>query len=299
VSAGGEAWPTVIIGGAPRAGTSSLYDLLQRTGAFGRRARKEPFLLNDADFWIQGVTPSYREVGDACYDRAGFRRGERFIDASSTYLYQQTAPAACARWLAAHPDSPLLVVFCLREPAERLYSNFRYFRDVLTRIPADVGFPAYVDALLGLGWSSGNQQVDLALAHGDYPAYLPRWEEAVGTRRLLVVRSESLAADPGRVVADIGRHVGAALEAAGGGRSNAAYRPRFPFLHALARSLGRAVPHGALRERLKSAYVNAAADPQEERASQEDRAALERVRDYYRARHAGFERAGLDWYATA
>ncbi len=28
MSAGGRAWPAVIIGGAPRAGTSSLYDLL-------------------------------------------------------------------------------------------------------------------------------------------------------------------------------------------------------------------------------------------------------------------------------
>ncbi len=299
MSAGGSAWPTVIIGGAPRAGTSSLYDLLQRTGAFGRRSRKEPFLLNDADFWIQGATPSYRDLGDACYDHAGFHRTDRFIDASSTYLYQKTAPAACARWLAAHPDSPLLVVFCLREPAERLYSNFRYFRDVLTRIPADVTFPDYADALLDRGWSSGNQQVDLALAHGDYPAWLPRWEDAVGKRRLLLVRTEALAEDPGRVVADIGRHIGAALTVEGGGRSNAAYRPRFPFLHALARRIGQAMPHGTLRERLKSAYVGVAASPDEDRASPEDRDALARIRDYYRARRAQFDAAGLDWFAPA
>jgi hypothetical protein len=288
----------VIIGGAPRAGTSSLYDLLHRTGAFGRRARKEPFLLNDADFWIQGVTPSYREVGDACYDRAGFRREDRFIDASSTYLYQETAPAACARRLAAHPGSSLLIVFCLREPAERLYSNFRYFRDVLTRIPAEVTFPDYVDALLGRGWSSGNQQVDLALAHGEYPAYLRRWEDAVGARRLLLVRSEAMAADPRRVVADIGRHIGTVLEAEGGSLSNAAYRPRFARLHALARSIGDALPHGALRERLKSAYVRAAAEA-DDRAGSADLTALERVRDYYRARHLQFAAAGLDWYAQA
>lgn len=295
----GSAWPTVIIGGAPRAGTSSLYDLLQRTGAFGRRSRKEPFLLNDADFWIQGVTPSWREVGDACYDHAGFRRDDRFIDASSTYLYQQTAPAACARWLAAHPASPLLVVFCLREPADRLYSNFRYFRDVLLRIPAEVGFPAYADALLGRGWSSGNQQVDLALAHGEYPGHLRRWEQAVGPRRVLVVRTEAIAGDPGRVVADIGRHIGVALQADGGGRSNAAYRPRFPMLHALARKLGGVLPHGALRERLKSAYVRVASGADDEGVTSEDQRAIERVRDYYRARRAEFAAAGLDWYAAA
>jgi len=299
MNASGSAWPTVIIGGAPRAGTSSLYDLLQRTGAFGRRSRKEPFLLNDADFWIQGVTPSYLEVGEACYERAGYRRDERFIDASSTYLYQDTAPAACARRLAAHPGSPLLVVFCLREPAERLYSNFRYFRDVLLRIPPEVTFPAYVDALLGGGWASGNQQVDHALAHGDYPAWLRRWEEAVGSRRILVVRTEDIARDPRRVVADIGRHVGAVLEAEGGGRSNAAYRPRSAFLHAIARRIGNALPHGALRERLKSAYVRAAAEPDEGLATAADQDALERVRDHYRSRHAAFAAAGLDWYAPA
>jgi hypothetical protein len=294
----GQAWPTVIIGGAPRAGTSSLYDLLQRTGAFGRRSRKEPFLLNDAEFWIQGVTPSYREVGDACYERAGFRRGEVFIDASSTYLYQETAPLACARWISAHQDSRMLVVFCLREPAERLYSNFRYFRDVLRCIPADVTFPAYADALLGRGWSSGNQQVDQALAHGDYPAWLPRWEQAVGARRMLLVRTEAIAKDARRVVADIGRHIGVPLETEGGGRSNAAYRPRFARLHALARGIGGAIPHGALRERLKSAYVRANALPDEEQVALEDRDAIERVRGYYRARQAGFAAAGLDWYAT-
>ncbi len=296
---GGAAWPTVIIGGAPRAGTSSLHDLLQGTGAFGRRSRKEPFLLNDADFWIQGVTPPYREIGDACYDRAGFRREDRFIDASSTYLYQETAPAACAQWLTVHPASPLLVVFCLREPADRLYSNFRYFRDVLLRIPADVTFAAYADALLGRGWSSGNQQVDLALAHGEYPGHLRRWEQAVGKRRVLIVRTEAIAGDPHRVVADIGRHIGVALEAGGGGRSNAAYRPRFPMLHALARKLGDALPHGDLRERLKAAYVRAASGPDEEAVSPEDRAALERVRDHYRTRRAEFAAAGLDWYSPA
>lgn len=297
MSTGVHAWPTVIIGGAPRAGTSSLYDLLQRSGAFGRRSRKEPFLLNDADFWIQGVTPSWLEVGDACYERAGFRRGDRFIDASSTYLYQETAPTACARRLASHPGSPLLVVFCLREPADRLYSNFRYFRDVLQRIPAEVTFPAYADALLSSGWSSGNQQVDLALAHGDYPRWLRRWEEAVGARRMLLVRTEAIAQDPDRIVADIGRHIGAVLGVEGGSRSNAAYRPRFPLLHALARRIGHALPHGALRERLKSAYVSAAGEPDEERVSPGDQEALERVRDYYRARQAEFAAVGLDWYA--
>ena len=74
---------------------------------------------------------------------------------------------------------------------------------------------------------------------------------------------------------DIGRHIGLTLETEGGGRSNAAYRPRFARLHALARGLGGAIPHGALRERLKSAYVRANAVPDEGQTAPEDRDALE------------------------
>jgi Sulfotransferase domain len=298
-AAAGVAWPTVIIGGAPRSGTSSLYDRLHDTNAFGRRVRKELFLLNDASFWIQGQTPGYAEVGERCYERAGFRRGERFVDASTTYLYQDTAPAACARRLTDDPAPPFLAVFCLREPAERLYSNFRYFRDVLLRIPAGTAFAAYVDALFEGRWHSGNQQVDAALEHGDYPLYLKRWAEAVGEARILVVRTEKLAHEPQAAVAEIGARIGLPLAVIEGGAENASYRPRFMSLHALARKLGDVMPHGALRERLKAAYVRAVPKQADEAMGPQDLGALERVRDYYRERRADFAAFGLDWYRPA
>ena len=295
----GVSWPTLIIGGAPRAGTSTLYDMLHDTRAFGRRGRKELFLLNDAGFWIQGATPGYAEVGEACYDRAGFKAGDRFIDASTTYLYQETAPAACARWLLARPVQRFLVVFCLREPAERLLSNFRYFRDVLMLIPAHTTFARYADALLEGHWRSGNQQVDEALGHGDYPAWLERWGSAVGESRLLIVRTERLADQPQVVVAEIGARIGLELATDVGIRKNASYRPRFASLHALARRLGAAIPHGRLRERMKSLYRQAVAKEDDELVAPEDLAALDRVRSYYQARAAKFAKFGLNWYAPA
>jgi hypothetical protein len=295
-AAADPAWPTVIIGGAPRSGTSSLFDLLQATGAFPRQSRKELFLLNDPGFWIQGATPGYTTAGDQCFEQAGFKRGEPFIDASTTYLYQETAPAACARVLATHPERRFVAVFCLREPAERLYSNFRYFRDVLMRIPAQATFAAYVDSLLDGSSRTGNQQIDAALEHGNYPQYLRRWEPAVGERRLLLVQTEALARNPEGVLADIGARLGLRLEAGRPERSNASYRPRYPRLHAIARRIGDAIPHGALRERLKAAYVDAASSEDGDAAPPGDLAAIERVRAYYRARHADFAAFGLDWY---
>jgi hypothetical protein len=290
------AWPTVIIGGAPRSGTSTLFDLLQATGAFRRQSRKELFLLNDPDFWIQAATPGYSAAGEACYGQAGFEPRDRFIDASTTYLYQESAPSACARVLAADPGRSLLAVFCLREPAERLYSNFRYFRDVLMRIPAQATFAAHVESLFDGTSRTGNQQIDAALEHGDYPQYLRRWAASVGERRLLLVRTDALARHPDGVLADIGARLGLPLEAGRPERSNASYRPRFPWLHAIARRIGDAIPHGVLRERLKAAYVNAASRDDGDDAPPGDLAAIERVRLHYRARQADFAAFGLNWY---
>jgi hypothetical protein len=292
------AWPTVIIGGAPRSGTSSLYELLQGTRAFRRQPRKELFLLNDPEFWIQGATPGYARVGARCYELAGFRSDDHFIDASTTYLYQGMAPAACALRLAARQAAPFVVVFCLREPAERLYSSFLYFRDVLLRIPATTRFTDHVESLMSGSSRTGNQQIDEALSHGDYPAHLGRWEAAVGAPQVVVVRTEDLALRPGEVLSEIGARIGGHFAPGRPGRKNAAYRPRFARLHALARRLGDVVPHGRLRERLKSSYLRLAPKRGAATLDVQDAQALERVRSYYRARAAGFSARGLDWYAS-
>ena len=166
-------------------------------------------------------------------------------------------------------------------------------------IPAHTTFARYADALLDGHWRSGNQQVDEALGHGDYPTWLERWGAAVGESRLLIIRTERLADQPQAVVAEIGARIGLELATDVGSRKNASYRPRFATLHAFARRLGAAIPHGRLRERMKAAYRLAVAREDDEPAAPEDLAALDRVRNYYRARAAKFARFGLNWYSPA
>ncbi len=292
-------WPTVIIGGAPRSGTSTVHDWLNGTGSFRRHPRKELFLLNDPGFWIRGATPGYAEAGERCFELAGFRREERFVDASTTYLYQRTAPAACARWLTERPDHPLVVVFCLREPAERLYSNFHYFRDVLLRIPARTPFGAYVDALFDGTLRTGNQQVDQALEHGLYPVHLGRWQAAVGTERIIMVRTEELADGPQAILSQIAARTGIPLSSAADVRKNRSYRPRSRLVQTLARFAGAIIPRSPLRERLKSGYVRMIAESGPAVVPPDDESALERVRGHYREHRAAFAACGLDWYGTA
>ena len=296
---GNYSWPTVIIGGAPRSGTSSLFDMLHSTGAFRRHSRKELFLLNDRNFWIHGETPGYEEVGSRCYDLAGFGPKECFVDASTTYLYQDVAPDACTKWLAVNRSSPFVVIFCLREPAERLYSNFRYFRDVLLLIPEETSFVEHVDALLDRTVRTGNQQIDQALDHGLYPQYLKRWESAVGAKRIIVIRTDELTATPQAVVSRIGTGIDLPLTIGVSARKNASYKPRFRNLHSIARRFGAKIPHGRVRESLKAAYVRLTLDTPRSSERRDDLLALDRVRSYYKKHSDEFETYGLTWYEAA
>ena len=111
--------PDFIIGGAPRSGTTWLYELLARHPSvyMARPVKPEPkfFLVDDlyrnglrwyADRWFAGA-PLYRVAGEKSTD------------------YLESAPAAerIARDLPA-----VKLVFILREPAARAYSNFLWTR---------------------------------------------------------------------------------------------------------------------------------------------------------------------------
>lgn len=293
-----HSWPSVIIGGAPRSGTSSLYNLLLSSHSFRQHPRKELFLLNDDGFWIQGASPGYTQVGADCYDLAGFRHEDHFIDASTTYLYQNTAPTACARWLAANRDFPFVVVFCLREPAERFYSNFRYFRDVLLLIPGRTSFREYVDSVFDRVIASGNQQIDMALEHGLYPRFLERWEAAIGAEHIVLVQTETLEDEGHSIATRIGKQIGVELTVGVGKRRNRSYQPRYRAIQSVGRLLGSKIGHGRMREFLKDTYMTLVPKTNDNSSEPEDLDTLQRVRLYYREQRAKFAAFGLSWYET-
>ena len=111
--------PQFIIAGAPRSGTSWLYEVLDRHPCIemARPRRPEPkFFLVDDEY----------EKGLSYYSRRWFSEidtekaaGEK----SANYLESETAALRIAASL------PLVrLIFCLREPAARALSNYRWTR---------------------------------------------------------------------------------------------------------------------------------------------------------------------------
>jgi hypothetical protein len=111
--------PDFIIGGAPRSGTTWLYALLDRHPDIymARPVTPEPkFFLVD-HLYEKGL----QFYADTWFARAGPARlaGEKSTD------YLESAPAAAR---IAHDIPHVKLVFILREPADRAYSNYLWTR---------------------------------------------------------------------------------------------------------------------------------------------------------------------------
>jgi hypothetical protein len=111
--------PDFIIGGAPRAGTTWLYQLLDRHPDvyMAKPLKPEPkFFLRD-DLYAKGLS-HYSQTWFA-----GAESGRAAGEKSTDYLESASAAARIAR------DLPQVkLVFILREPVDRAYSNYLWSR---------------------------------------------------------------------------------------------------------------------------------------------------------------------------
>jgi len=120
-----EEYPYLIIGGAPKAGTTSLYKWLADHPKVCASSIKETRFFLDADYPLPSAT---RFNGTNLEEYDGFFRHCRDaenlvrVDASPDYLYSKAA----LRIAELLPRAKL--VFILRDPVERMVSWYKYAR---------------------------------------------------------------------------------------------------------------------------------------------------------------------------
>lgn len=204
--------PDLLIIGAQRSGTSSLYKYLGRHPNVAPSLRKE----------IQYFSVDYLE-GESWY-RAHFplsvrrwlahllRRPFVTFEATPDYVFDPRAPQ---RARALVPNAKLIVM--LREPAERAVSHYHHsVRSGLEDLDIEAGLRAEKERLDG--------EVERALADASYPALalrrysyvargryaeqLERWLEHYPRDQVLVLRSEALFTQPEETFARILDFVG-------------------------------------------------------------------------------------------
>jgi hypothetical protein len=200
--------PNLLVAGAMRCGTTSLYRYFDAHPEIFMAASKEPQFLA-----YEGARPQYTGPGDERLNQRVYTElaeyetlfngsdGARWRgEASATYLYLESTLGAIRR----HELSPEVVVL-LRDPADRAYSAFQYLRRQ-GREPLET-------LAAGLDAEEERRAEDWApmwhyLRAGLYSAQLARWFEAVGREHVQVVLYEDLEQDPRATLRSLFEHLG-------------------------------------------------------------------------------------------
>jgi len=193
-----EEYRYLLIGGAPKAGTTSLYRWLCSHPQICGSSLKETRFFLDTD---NRLPSNNRFSGSNLQDYAAFfcdcPAGQDVLrmDATPDYLYSHSA-LQIADLL---PRSKIL--FIIRDPVDRLVSWYKF---ALQRnfIDESMSFPDYVDAQVGLAVGPDTPIHLQALSQCCYEKYLPNFRAAFGSR-CLEIDFRELKHNPGAIVSRI------------------------------------------------------------------------------------------------
>lgn len=208
--------PGALVLGAPKAGTTTLARWLEVHGQAHLAPEKEVSFFD-----------LHHTRGEGWY-RSRFARaepGQLAVEATPAYLY---IPAALDRAAAMLPDARLVVL--LREPADRVWSHYWYFRmlGIETRRFARVLRDELDDPTDTPGPGIPLGYLDMSCYVRHLPGVTARWPR----EQLLVLFTDDLRADPAATYARVCEHLGIAVEPppADVGTRNVGTRPRWPWL---------------------------------------------------------------------
>jgi hypothetical protein len=219
-----ERWPNFFIVGAPRAGTTSLYEYLKRVPGIYMSPVKEPgYFAPNGPAGRFGVLP--------IRDKAKYLRlfqgakGEIALgEASASYLSDPEAPKLIHE---AVPGARIIMI--LRDPVEQVYSNYLlHVREGWQSLP-------FQEAV----------QLDLYLQSALYTEPVKRYLDVFGVEQIKIFIFEEFIRDPRETVREVVRFLGVQSE---------------PPVFATEVYNGFALPRGPLARRIMgSKYVRIAA----------------------------------------
>ena len=188
----------LFLGGAPKCGTSSFFDLLSSTRAFVPSTPKETFYYIDREYPLYNSQHNFFKFGHIGFDK--FFQGQKKprLEATTHLLYQKQMPAHLASI-----DSKIL--FILRNPADRIRSSFEYTLNNLGNFKEIISFSDYVNLLLEnkiekleskMRTTTSQWVIANELMLSDYVKHLDKWQEHFGSERLLVLNFEDIKLKP-------------------------------------------------------------------------------------------------------
>jgi hypothetical protein len=232
--------PNVIIAGAPKCGTSSLYFWLSAHPEVKASMVKETFFFaDDVNRFNKNanIIEHSLEAYSSYFNSKESDQKKVRLEATAPYIYFENA----LEHIPKLPSKPK-VIFVLREPSARLYSQYRFERFRTKRIH--------------MTWKEYSKK-DKLILHGDYEYYLKKWVKSLGKDRIYVCTFESLVSDPKECLYGMSSFLGI----------NSVFYDNYNFIqhnetvaiknkliHRLGLTLQRYVPHG-IQEKILPLYL--------------------------------------------
>jgi hypothetical protein len=297
-------YPNLVIGGAPKCGTTSLFNwLVGHPDVCGSKS-KEPFFLVDKEHPLLPKCCNVHDHGLEAYARVfpiSSGKQEIVLEASTHYMYQKTALDI----LPSLPTKPR-IIFLLRKPSDRIFSSFAYSK-AKGNVRNDLSFAQFVrlisdqpDQIAVPDWASRASAYVLPrdVHYSRYIDYLAAWRERLGDERMRVVILETMRVDPKVAVQGLCSWLG--IDPSFYDRYDFAVRNRTSQVRSqrvqrIAVSLAWSLRAGPVKEALKSAYTAVQSTGRSEPRTEADGAALADLDEYFRPYNERLAREfGLD-----
>ncbi len=203
--------PNLLIVGFYKCGTTSLSKYLSEHGEICVPFAKELYHYVDQGSPFDSMSKALEKTADGSQGGIAslyrHRQGEKYLlDATPCYYSQNRA-------LEYAKESGSKVIFTIRNPADRLLSSFRYFKNVYQEYPEST-YEEFVTALF-----DGDEKKDLYLRKikkdffkeifnlelemGCYEDHITRWIEAIGRENIYFGTLEEMASQPKAVMRKI------------------------------------------------------------------------------------------------
>lgn len=192
-----------IIGGAPKCGTGTLFDWLNKMPGLEGSSPKETHFAYDKEHPLLAKQLNLHKNGPEAYANCWQNKNGKLFEASTHYLYNSFAKD----WFA-HNFPHLHAVFVLREPAMRIYSSFTYSQNNLAAFNTKLSFEKYIQTLQ-INPEAIAQYVDRPssafvlqneILYSNYIDYIEQWQIALNPKQVHVVFFEELMRSPENVI---------------------------------------------------------------------------------------------------
>lgn len=249
--------PHLVIAGAPKCGTTSIFHWLSLHPDVCPSSEKETYFLLDKGYPLYRKGQSIHNNGIEGYGRFFAHcigEGQLRLEATPDYLYQTTALE-----FFSSLNTPPEILFVLRKPSERVYSLYQFARNNLSVLPKRVCFRDFVEGLSASDRPSflrDRHILQQAIKHSQYVDYIEVWLEKL-RGHIHVALFEDMTNDPRKFMIQLAGQLG--LDAAFfsdhvySGR-NKTYAVKSQSLHKLKRNFSTSLPLGKYRQLLLGVY---------------------------------------------